>query len=213
MARVSDEWFRSGAWDEPAREDFERRLTAARPQVRAQYLRLKALSLLAATELDAARDLLVRSLEQPGLDSSERAGALEQLGRIAVQAGRPGLAQHYLRAALIADPQMRGTTGTVEIGLAEVLIDTGEEDAMNEAADLLSHWMARSGLQQPAQLLRWNIALLRLAQADGDRETAREVARTALALATAESLLPRQKRDPETVLDSTTLDALRELAR
>jgi hypothetical protein len=62
MARVSDEWFRSPTWDRAAQDDFERRLTTARPEVRAQYLRLKALSVLSRADLDAARELLLVKL-------------------------------------------------------------------------------------------------------------------------------------------------------
>lgn len=216
MARVTDEWFRSPAWDEAARGDFERRLTAARPNVRAQYLRLKALSLLGTTALDDARDLLRRSLEEPGLSPVQRASALEQLARIALQDGDPALAEHHYRAVLAGEAtdaaSRLGTTGTVEIGLAELLIDSGDDASIDEAAGLLSGWIARSGLRQPAQLFRWNIALLRIAQADGDRDTARDVARTALALAAEGSLLPRQRGSERVVADAETLDRLRTLA-
>ena len=213
MARVSDEWFRSPSWDRAAQDEFERRLTSARPQVRAQHLRLKALGLLDAAELDAARDLLLRSLEEGGLDDVGRASAHEQLGRIAIQQGDPASAQTWYRRVLAGEPSMRGTTGTVEVGLAELLVDSGEDGALDEAAALLASWIERSGLQQPAQLFRWNIALLRIAQADGDRDTAREVARTALTLAAEESLLPRQKGAPRMTADAETFDRLRELAR
>jgi tetratricopeptide (TPR) repeat protein len=212
MARVSDEWFRGPAWDETAREEFERRLTSARPGVRAQYLRVKALGLLSSAELDAARELLLRSLEQPGLDPAERASAQEQLGTIALRQGDRAAAEAWLRAVVTGDPSMRGTTGTVELALAEVLVDRGGDEALDEAAGLLSSWIERSRLQQPAQLFRWNMALLRIAEADGDRQTAREVARTALTLAAEESLLPRQKGAPRVTGDLRTLDRLRALA-
>jgi tetratricopeptide (TPR) repeat protein len=218
MARVSDEWFRSPAWDEAAQDEFERRLTSARPQARAQHLRLKALSLLGSADLDAARDLLLRSLDQEGIDAVARASALEQLGRIALQQGDRALAVDYYRQVLAGAPTAGGTatpgtTGTVEIGLAELLIDTREDAALDEAATLLSTWIKRSGLQSPAQLFRWNMALLRIAEADGDRETARDVARTALTLAAEESLLPRQKGAPRVAADPHTIDRLRVLAR
>ncbi len=212
MARVSDEWFRGTAWDDTAQDEFERRLTTALPDVRAQYLRLKALSLLGTADLDAARDLLRRAVEQPGIDAVARASAHEQLGRIAVQQGDPGLARTHYRQAL-AGSSSTGTTGTVEIGLAELLVDTGEDAALDEAASLLTAWIERAGSRHPAQLFRWNIALLRIAEADGDRHTAREVARTALTLAAEESLLPRQKGAPRVAADARTLDRLHELAR
>lgn len=211
MARVSDEWFRSPAWDEAAQDEFERRLTSARPQVRAQHLRLKALSLLGSADLDAARDLLLRSLEQDGLDPVARAATREQLGRIAQQQGDPALAVDHYRQALVGGTA--GTTGTVEISLAELLVDTRQDAALDEAALLLSTWIERSGLQSPAQLFRWNMALLRIAEADGDRDTARDVARTALTLAAEESLLPRQKGAPRVAADPRTLDRLRVLAQ
>jgi hypothetical protein len=36
MPPVADEWFRSPAWDKPARADFEARLARARPHNRQQ---------------------------------------------------------------------------------------------------------------------------------------------------------------------------------
>ncbi len=214
MARVSDEWFRSPSWDEASRGEFERRLVSARPEVRAQHLRLKALSLLDSAELHAARDLLRRALEQPVIDPAARASAHEQLARIAVQQGDPRLARTHYREALAgaSSSGTAGTTGTVEIALAELLLDTGDDAALDEAAGLLTAWIERSASRHPAQLFRWNMALLRIAEADGDRQTAREVARTALPQAAEESLLPRQKGAPRVTGDLRTLDRLRVLA-
>ncbi|MGO8956786.1 MAG: hypothetical protein ACLQFR_05360 [Streptosporangiaceae bacterium] len=42
---MTGEWFRSPAWDESARADFEVRLSRARPHNRQQYLLIKALAL------------------------------------------------------------------------------------------------------------------------------------------------------------------------
>ncbi len=167
MARVSDEWFRSPAWDEAARTEFERPPDVGPPgrprPAPAPQGPQPARPGRARRGPGAAAAL---AATRPALDAAARACAHEQLGRIAVQQGDPALARTHLRSALADDPTARrhaGTSGTVEIALAELLVDTREDAALDEAATLLSAWIERSGLQQPAQLFRWNMALLRIA--------------------------------------------------
>lgn len=53
MGAVADDWFRSPAWDEAARADFEARLGHARPGNWQQYLGIKGVSLRAAGNVEA----------------------------------------------------------------------------------------------------------------------------------------------------------------
>jgi hypothetical protein len=57
------EWFRSGDWSSDAQQDFETRLGRARARNRAQYLRIKAVALIDAGNLDAATSLLRRVVD------------------------------------------------------------------------------------------------------------------------------------------------------
>jgi hypothetical protein len=55
-----EDWFRSPAWDQAARAEFELRLARARDHNRPQYLRIKGLALREAGLVDAARVLWQR---------------------------------------------------------------------------------------------------------------------------------------------------------
>ena len=63
---MADDWFRSAGWNARAQEEFEQRLRRARPFNRSQYLRIKALALMAhggKAEGCGARELLVRLID------------------------------------------------------------------------------------------------------------------------------------------------------
>jgi hypothetical protein len=99
---VVDDWFRSPDWSEEAQADFERRLGRSRPHRRAQYLRIKGLALESAGEIDGARTLWLRVLDDVGeFASLQGYGAMEHLGD-SYAATEPDLAEQYYRR-LIAE--------------------------------------------------------------------------------------------------------------
>jgi hypothetical protein len=212
MTDVSDEWFRSPLWDEAARHEFERRLARARPQNRQQYLRVKAVTLLDAGHPDAAAGLLQRVVDAGDSAHHEVAFAWEQLGDLAAARGDRLVAEQFYRRILAEHPSLSGTTGCIEIALAEVLLDADGVESRAEALALLDTWMARPGLKFDHQLFRWHLALIRAAEAMGDRETVRRAARSALELAARGPQLPRHKDVGLVRTDRATLSRLRELA-
>jgi hypothetical protein len=66
--------------------------------------------------------------------------------------------------------------------LAELLLDKGG-DGRDEALTLLDSWLVRSGLKFDGQMFRWHLAVIKVAEQTGDRETVRRAAHTALELA------------------------------
>jgi hypothetical protein len=62
-------------------------------------------------------------------------------------------------------------------------------------------------------LLRWHLALIPIAQATGEKETARRAARTALDLANRGPVFPRHKTVGVVDADVRTLKRLRKLAK
>jgi hypothetical protein len=208
-----DKWFRSTAWDDAARADFDLRLSRARPGDRAQFLRIKALALKGVGQLDAARTLLDRVLDQPQVAAHEAAFATEVLGDIAAQEGDTRLAESHYRNVLDAWPSLAGTTGTVEISLAEVLTRDNNDPAHREALELLSSYLARPSFKFTSQLFRWHLALILVAEQTGDRATVRHSATTALELAGRGPQLPRHKDVGLVHTDEATLRRLRRLAR
>lgn len=212
MVRVSDAWFRSPAWDDSARQDFERRLDRARAQNRPQYLRVKAIALRDAGHLDAARQLLLRVLDHSDVYAHEVASANELLGELAARRGDDDEAARYYRRILVDQPSLSGTSGAVEMALAELLIDRAADTDRAEALELLESWLARPGLKFDNELFRWHLARIRLAEQAGDGETVRHVANAALQLAGRGPQLSRHKDVGLVAADPATLAWLRTLA-
>jgi hypothetical protein len=180
---VSADWFRSPDWDDDTRADFEMRLGRARGYNRPQYLRIKALALRDAGLIEPARALLMQVAEQPEVHGFEVAFAQELLGDLAVIRNEPVEAERFYRWVLAEHPSANGTSGNVEVSLAELLIDRNREPERSEAQALLTSWMDRPGLKFDHTLFRWHLALIAIAEQLGDQETTQRAARTALTLA------------------------------
>ena len=141
MLDVSEEWFRTGDWDDEARADFERRLGRARAYNRAQYLRIKGLALEAAGELMGARELWNRVLLDDG-EFAELQGypTLEHLADSYAEED-PALAEQYYRRLLAENSSLNATTATQHIKLAELLLRRGRPEDLDEAEALLTDWV------------------------------------------------------------------------
>jgi predicted Zn-dependent protease len=213
MELVADEWYRSDAWHETARADFEARLARARPHNRPQYLRIKGERLRAVGDVDAARVLLERSADHPDAYLFETVAAWESLAQIAAERGDQTTAETLYRRILAQQPSLSGTTGSVEISLAELLLDTGRVELLDEALALLDTWINRPGLKFDSQLFRWHLDLIRVAEATGEQQTVRRAAATALALAERGPQLPRHPDVGLVQTDKATLKRLRKLAK
>jgi hypothetical protein len=212
-AHVAGDWFRSPDWSPDAQADFEARLMRARPYNRAQYLRIKGLALAEAGWAREARRLWERVLESTDeLAASQQASAMEHLGE-SYEQDDPAIAEDYFRRLLVEYPTLNGTSHTVEISLAELLIDRGGRASIEEALALLNSFLERGTAQLPSVLFRWHLALIRIAQATGDEETLRRAARTALDLAGRAPVFARHQTVGVVHADTATVKRLRELAR
>ena len=210
---VANDWYRSPEWDEVARADFETRLARVRPHNRQQYLRIKGLSLRAAGHADAARELLERAAGCADGHLFQTVSTWETLADMAAVRGDRESAEQLYRRILAEQPSLSGTSGSVELSLAEILLDTGRPDALDEVFALLRAWIERAGMKFNSQLFRWHLAVIRAAQAIGDRETVKRAASEALEVATRG---PQLRRHPDVGLvqaDSAALQRLRKLAR
>ena len=206
------DWFRSPDWNEPARTAFEARLARARPRNRQQYLRIKGLALRAAGHTAAARELLERAADHPDGHFFMTVSAWESLADMAVERGDRATAEQLYRRIVIEQPSGSGTTGGIEISLAELLLDKGDPDARDEALALLDSWMGRPRMKFDNQLFRWHLNLIRIAEAAGDRDAVRRAANSALTLA---GRGPQLSRHPDVGLvraDEAILERLRALA-
>jgi tetratricopeptide (TPR) repeat protein len=213
LLAVAEEWFRSGDWSEEAQADFEQRLRRARTYNRAQYLRIKGLALEAAGETAGARELWNRVLLDDG-EFAELQGypTLEHLGDS--YAGEdPASAEQYYRRLLSENPSLKGTTATQHIKLAELLLRRGRPEDLDEAEALLTDWVDAAQSPFPNAHFRWNLAVIRLAEARRDRQAAREAARRALNLADRGPVFPRHQTVGVVETDRATLKRLQKLAK
>ena len=210
---MADDWFRTPDWSPDAQTDFEARLSRARPFNRAQYLRIKGLALAEGGEKRGARQLWERVLDNTEESATtQRASALEHLGDLYTDDDSAAAEQRFRR--LIAEhPTLSGTSHTAEIALAELLIDKGDRASLEEALDLLNSFLERGTSQFPSVLFRWHLALIRIAQATGERETVQRAARTALDLAGRGPVFPRHKTVGVVRADAKTLKRFGTLAK
>lgn len=210
---MADDWYRSPDWSAAGRAEFEKRLARARDYNRAQYLRIKGLYLAKAGEKDGARALWKRVLESTDdLARSEQPSALEHLGDSYARED-PATAENYYRKLLTEYPVLNGTSHTAEISLAELLIDKRDMASLDEAVVLLNAWTEKGIAQFPSVLFRWHLALIRIAQTTGEKETVQRAARTALDLAGRGPVFPRHKEVGLVRADAKTLRRLRKLAK
>lgn len=211
---MADEWFRRPAWDEAARADFEARLARAKPHNRQQYLRIKGLALRSAGHTAAARELLERAADcaEPEGFLHQTVAAWETLADMAVERGDRAAAEPLYRR-ILALPNQSGSTGTIEISLADLLLNTGRAQDRDEASALLDAWIKRDKLKFDHVLFRWHLVLIRLAEAVGDRETVLRAAKTALTLAERGPQLPHHPNVGLVNADKATLKRLVKLAK
>ena len=214
---MADEWYRSSAWADADREQFEKKLRRARPRSRPQYIRLKGLALAGSkkpSERSAAPELLQRVIREHSDDELQAAMAWADLGGFYEEEGDHELAAQAYRRCLDAEAALSGGglhTGS-ELALAEVIVDAGWEDRYPEALLLLEE-AERAGLTFKVERWRWSIAHARIAARAGKAPEAATYAREALALLDDPS--PDFARHPDVGLikpDRKTVRELRTLA-
>jgi len=176
-------------------------------------MRIKGLALAEAGQKQGARDLWGRVMQSTEeLAEGQQPSALEHLGDSYAHEDT-AMAEHYYRRLLAEYPTLNGTSHTVEISLAEILIDRGDPTSLEEALVLLNSFFERGTSQFPSVLFRWHLALIRIAQATDDEQTVRRAARTALVLADRGPVFPRHKTVGVVHSDKRTLKRLRKLAK
>ena len=213
---MTDEWLRSPVWDEKARGEFEQRLSRSRVSNRAQYLRVKAVSLLQCSdERRSAGQELLQRLVADYPDAPDVATAHELLGESYAEVGKLELAESHFRASLAAaGPTRSYTSGAPDLSLAEVLIESGRPAALKEAGQLLDSEGLHQNLSWNSQVFRYLKARAELADRLGVEDEAHEYAERALEAARGDQ--PQLDRHPDVgrvVVDMKVLKRLRELAR
>lgn len=213
MAR--DDWYRSAGWSADDQADFERRLARTRNWSRGQYMRIKGLALYEAGEVDGAKGLWQRILDDPEY-KFEHPMVLELLGD-AWQKDDPERAERFYCRLLSEFPDLDSTTGTVEVSLAEVFLQRGDDTSVSRAAELLDAYLQRVEDEEmpdwPNVMFRLEVARLQIAEAQGDAAAVQNAARAALAWAEEGSPFERHPDIGTVNRDEERLARLRALAR
>ena len=209
---ADDNWYRSTSWDEEARREFEKRLGRARAHNRSQYIRIKAISLASAGELDGTQLLLERVLVEYGNDQLQAPMARYQLGELLEQQGGLDEAENEYRRVIEIHCETKHRYGLPELRLAELLLRRGSRLAYQDA---LAHLIRRlPDMLLTSHRFRGATAAARMHRALGNRDEARAYAATALKIAQEpQPLFPRHPSlDSDWSPDPETLSELRALA-
>jgi len=204
---ASEDWFRTGRWDDEERAAFEARLARARSYNRPQYLTIKAAALREAGKPAVAVELLHRVLDQYS-DALDAPYSAELLGDIALEAGESASAEAHYRESLRSSPAQNATSGEVHIGLAEALIAQGR---FLEAVEALDSFSVHE-LTLNHGVCRWNMALAEAAQGLGDSNTSALAAERALALLVAPDQFGRHPGVGRAALNDRQITRMKMLA-
>lgn len=179
---MSDEWFRSPSWREQDRHLFETKLSRARKRDRAQYLRIKALSLAESANNEnraAAGELYERLFTEHSDDELQVAMAHADKARWHRERGEHAeAARHYRRAVALEDTLTNLDSGA-DLDLAELLVELKQD--LDEAEAMLDRAAAKD-MPFTSQRWRWLVTDARLAASVGQRDRSAASARAALEL-------------------------------
>lgn len=177
------DWFRKSTWTKEDQDDFWERFRRARPDSRAQYLRIQAfhLSNSGTRELQEAAEVLLGILISDYRESTQLALAFAQRAAIHAAAGNTRQAITDYRAALAQEQQFPNIQSQAWIEFAWLVATEGIEDAFDEAASVL----AKCELSSPFPLDRFRSSAARafMAFRRGAADEAKNHARFALELA------------------------------
>lgn len=187
---ASRDWFRSVTWDASVAAEFERRLARCRPDKRPEYMRIQAVY-LARTDVPEFREVaeaLLRRVIEGYPDKPSTKSALEQLADLFADSGRYAEAEQLLRRLidLIATSPTgtSGTSGSVELKVAEVILAAGDDTRLPDAASWLDRHSARLALEPFYDMhFRHHLARARIATRSSAVDDAAEHAQSALSWA------------------------------
>lgn len=212
---VAEEWFRSLDWSPEAREEFERRLSRARPHNRAQYLRIKGVSLGESPDAGrraVGRDLLQRVLSEYAEDELQAQMARFDLALALEREGFDEDAEKHLRFCVARESEDGRFQSDARLHLAELIVRTNQRDKFDEADQLLDRFVERGGLFA-VHRWRYSVARARLASARGNMQMAANFAEDALSIAAiTEPDLPRHPNVGLVTADEAPLAEMRHLA-
>lgn len=171
------DWFRKEQWRETDRADFFERLGRAKRQSRAQYLRIQAVHLEIAGQLDAAVELLELLLELYP-DRVQLAAAHHQLARCLEVLGRPEEAEEAYRPSLATMREFPHSRTDANLDFAHFALRNEREDLFEEVLGALDEFS--EDMIFPAEIYKYASAKALILTRTGRHTEAQMFARRAL---------------------------------
>jgi tetratricopeptide (TPR) repeat protein len=139
----TDDWFRGDNWEKETQEVFEKKLKRVRSSFnKAQYLRIKANYLIKsnkASSIEAGVCLYKRLINEFPLEKTEAYSAYEILGDYYKRNKDYETSELHYRACLNYYKESRsGTSGIVDIKLAELIIESKQAEKYEEMFKILT---------------------------------------------------------------------------
>lgn len=152
---MANEWYRRKSWTKADEHDFFLRLSRARKDGRAQYLKIQAIELMETQDpalLSVAESLLNRILIDFPDDRLERSQTLASLGSIYRTRGDAEKAIVYFEKAVAFEKEFPNVIVGAKLDYAEMVVETGRTDRYDEVEHDLLGELSRGGLIFPAEL-------------------------------------------------------------
>ena len=182
------DWYRRKTWTKIDEQEFFSKLSRARKDGRAQYLKIQAIELVETEDknlLKVAEALLNKMLTEYPDNDFEKGSALHTLGDIYKLKGNYQLAMDFYKQALDFETIYPNVITQAYLDYSELVIKTGKENLFDELEKLLSD--RYSELTFPIEKYKVN-SILSIINANKDRqEQAQKYADLAEQFATVET--------------------------
>ena len=182
------DWYRRKTWTKIDEQEFFSKLSRARKDGRAQYLKIQAIELVETEDknlLKVAEALLNKMLTEYPDNDFEKGSALHTLGDIYKLKGNYQLAMDFYKQALDFETIYPNVITQAYLDYSELVIKTGKENLFDELEKLLLD--RYSELTFPIEKYKVNSILSIINANKGRQEQAEKYADIAEQFATAET--------------------------
>jgi tetratricopeptide (TPR) repeat protein len=204
------DWYRRKTWTKTDEEEFFAKLSRARKDGRAQYLKIQAIELVATKDkklLKIAETLLNKMLTEYPDDNFNKGSALHTLGNIYRELEEEKTAIYYYKKALDFEIVYPNVQTHAYLDYSELIIKTNETSSFRKVEKILLERQPK--LLFPIEKYKVNSILSIINKFNGNKELANLYAELAEQNATAETSGLRYHKDLGVVKERETwLDQL-----
>lgn len=151
---MATDWYRCEFWTKAEEQLFFAKLSRARKDMRAQYLRIQAVHLVESGDLrllEVAESLLNMILTDYPDDRLERSPALTMLGRIYRMREDNERALHYFKQAIDFEKEFPNVISGASLSFGEIVVEEDRTEWYEVVEEMLLEEIEKGGLIFPAQ--------------------------------------------------------------